>query len=309
MITVNELIHQAYTRIGVVGEGMTPNGTRAKSALHELNVLIQELNQQEYISDNLKIFDVSKSSKITIGPSIDFDIQVDRAPTHIKSVSRKIGDRYVNLVPSNIEAINASCSKHLATQFTYMVDWDSEARVNPHAKSNVFVVDYSSQLPECTEEYCAGDYKWYATATNTWGFAMGTQGTYVWAAYSGSPTEEQLENLIYDYDNGCMKGTVVLDSSVTNKYKVIFMDEIPEYSLGDPIRLQDMYKGLLLAGLTYRLAVRHKLQDWVSAYKDDFDEQKSLIKRINHTNRNIVWNQAGGSYMDDYYNGMTGGNW
>ena len=65
MISINELIQQAYTRCGLVGEGQSVNGTKAMSALHELNDLVQMLNQQEYLSDNLKVFDVRTSKSIT----------------------------------------------------------------------------------------------------------------------------------------------------------------------------------------------------------------------------------------------------
>jgi hypothetical protein len=175
------------------------------------------------------------------------------------------------------------------------------------------VVEHSSDLTECKEEYVQNDYHWYATAENAWGFAMGV-GTpsgpiYVWATYGGAPTQQQLDGAIYEYDHGQMKGTISLDSNQSSTYKVIFFDEIPNYELSDKIQLQDMYKSLLLAGLTYRLAVRFKLQDWLQVYKDDFEDQKSIIKRINSTNRNMVWNTLESSYMDDYVNGRNGFGW
>ena len=313
MISINELIQQAYTRCGLVGEGQAVNGTKAMSALHELNDLIQILNQQEYISDNLRVFDIRKTDTITIGNGPDFDIQVSRVPSHIKSVSRKVAERFVTLIPSNLEALNSTDKGHFATQFTYNVDYDPNARTNQHPRSNAFVVEHSSDLPECKEEYVQNDYHWYATAENAWGFAMGV-GTpsgpvYVWATYGGAPTQQQLDGAIYEYDHGQMKGTISLDSNQSSTYKVIFFDEIPNYELSDKIQLQDMYKSLLLAGLTYRLAVRFKLQDWLQVYKDDFEDQKSIIKRINSTNRNMVWNTLESSYMDDYVNGRNGFGW
>jgi len=313
MIAVNELIQQAFTRTGLVGEGQAANGTKAKSALHELNDLIQVLNQQEYISDNLKAVDVSANSKIFIGPSKDFDINLAKAPTHIKSVSRKSGDHFIGLIPSNLEAINSVSKSHLATQFTYNVEFDAKARTNPHAKPTAIVVSTSDKLPQATRQYVDEHWHWYATETNTWGFAMGV-GTpsgpvYTWATYSGNPTEEELDGAIFDYDIGCLKGVITLDANTSNTYKVIFIEEIPEYELDSTIYLQDVYKSLLLAGLTYKLAVRYKLQDWVAAYNQDFQEQKSLIKRINQTNRNMVWYSPVGSYQDDYNNGKFGGDW
>lgn len=313
MIAINELIQQAFTRTGLVGEGQAANGTKATSALNELNDLIQVLNQQEYISDNLKCFDVRGNSTITIGDSPDFDIQIKSVPSHIKSVARKIGDRFVGLISTGLETINAQGKNHLATMFTYNVDFDLKARTNRHAKPTAFVVKKREDLPECKKQYVDEKYHWYATETNSWGFAMGV-GTpagavYTWATYSGEPTEEQLDGSIFDYDYGTMKGTITLDANHSNTYKVMFIDEIPEYNLGDKLYLQDVYKSLLLAGLTYKLAIRYKLQEWISVYKNDFDEQKSLIKRINQTNRNMTWGNMAGSYIDNYVNGFAGGDW
>ena len=313
MISINELIQQAYTRCGLVGEGQSVNGTKAMSALHELNDLVQMLNQQEYLSDNLKVFDVRTSKSITVGNGPDFDILVSRPPSHIKSVSRKVGDRFVPLVSSNLESVNSVSKGHLATQFTYNVDYDPKARGEQKVRENAIVVETADELPECKEEYVQNDYHWYATAENAWGFAMGV-GTpsgpiYVWATYGGAPTQQQLDGAIFEYDHGQMKGTISLDSNQSSTYKVIFFDEIPNYELSDKIQLQDMYKSLLLAGLTYRLAVRFKLQDWLQVYKDDFEDQKSIIKRINSTNRNMVWNTLESSYMDDYVNGRNGFGW
>lgn len=313
MISINELIQQAYTRCGLVGEGQSVNGTKAMSALHELNDLVQMLNQQEYLSDNLRVFDVRTSNAITIGNGPDFDILVSRPPSHIKSVSRKVGDRFVPLVSSNLESVNSVSKGHLATQFTYNVDYDPKARGEQKVRENAIVVETADELPECTREDVENSVRWYATKTNSWGFAMsvGTPSgpVYTWATYAGSPTKEQLDAAIYEYGKGQIRGVITLDSCQSSEYKVIFFDEIPEYTLSDKIFLQDMYKSLLLAGLTYKLAVRFKLQEWLQVYKEDFEDQKSIVKRINSTNRNMVWNDCDGSYMDDYVNGRAGFGW
>ena len=167
MISINELIQQAYTRCGLVGEGQSVNGTKAMSALHELNDLVQMLNQQEYLSDNLKVFDVRTSKSITVGNGPDFDILVSRPPSHIKSVSRKVGDRFVPLVSSNLESVNSVSKGHLATQFTYNVDYDPKARGEQKVRENAIVVETADELPECTAEDVENSVKWYATETNT----------------------------------------------------------------------------------------------------------------------------------------------
>ena len=106
-----------------------------------------------------------------------------------------------------------------------------------------------------------------------------------------------------------MKGSIILDSSISSTYKICFIDDIDEIDLSSTLNLQDMYKSLLLTGLTYRLAIRYKLNDWISVFKEDFEEQKSLIKRINSSNRPIVWSNMEGSFLENYYNGINGVGW
>lgn len=105
MISVNDLIQNAFSRCGLVGDGQAVNGTKAKTGENELKDLISILNTQEYLADNFKIFDVNGKNTITIGDSKEFDIQVKTPPSTIKSIGRKIGDRYIQLIKTNIESI------------------------------------------------------------------------------------------------------------------------------------------------------------------------------------------------------------
>lgn len=117
--------------------------------------------------------------------------------------------------------------------------------------------------------------------------------------------------MLFGYDDklDIMKGVITLDSVGQNHYKVCFIDDIDDIDLSSTLHLQDMYKSLLLTGLAYRLAIRYKLNEWVQTFKEDFEEQKSLIKRINSTNRPIVWGNMGGSYLDEYMDGLNGAGW
>ena len=123
-----------------------------------------------------------------------------------------------------------------------------------------------------------------------------------WSHYSYTDSDEWRNENLYDFEYGVMKGSIILDSTIDSEYKICFIDDIDEIDLSSTLNLQDMYKSLLLTGLTYRLAIRYKLNDWVSVFKEDFEEQKSLIKRINSSNRPIVWSNMEGSFLEDYYN-------
>lgn len=323
MISVNELIQNAFTRTGLVGDGQAVNGTRATTGLLELNDLIRTLNLQEYIADNIKTVDVNAVNKITISKSVLSDITVDNVPSHIKSVARKIGDRFVPLITSNLETINAHGSRGYAAQFTYNVAYNPKLQV-PVIKDDVILVTSNKDLPNYdaresnppqTKAYIAKDGDFSLLNENAsvywWAAVSGDEhGTiYGWMSSSSAHTLDAKIHLICEIQYGEMEGIITLDASHSNTYRIMFIDEIPEYKLDDKILLQPMYNGLLLAGLSYKLAIRYKVQDWVGTFKDEFDNQKSLIKRANSTNRNMVYSDMEGSYIDNYYNGIHGFGW
>ena len=150
MISVNDLIQNAFSRCGLVGDGQAVNGTKAKTGENELKDLISVLNTQEYIADNYRIFDVSGKNEITIGDSIDFDIQVKNPPSTIKSIGRKQGDRFVQLVKTNIESIFSESRNHLSTQYTYNVYFDEKAIKSKKIKPSVIVCETQNELPEAS---------------------------------------------------------------------------------------------------------------------------------------------------------------
>ena len=152
MISVNDLIQNAFSRCGLVGDGQAVNGIKAKTGENELKDLISILNTQEYIADNFKIFDVNGKNEITIGNSIDFDIQVKNPPSTIKSVGRKNGDRFIQLVKTNIESIFSESRNHLSTQYTYNVYFDPNAVKSKTIKPSVIQCETNDDLPEASSD-------------------------------------------------------------------------------------------------------------------------------------------------------------
>lgn len=324
MFSVNDLIQNAYTRTGLVGDGQSVNGIRAKTALLELNDLIRTLNLQEYLADNIKIVEVNAASKITISKSIYSDIVVDEIPSHIKSVARKVGNRFIPLHTSNLEVIGMDSGASLARQFTYNVNFDKSLEV-PTIREDVLLVTSQDQLPAYgirnpnpphNVAYMCKDGVFDLLNENggVWWWAAVTgdqEGTiYGWKSSSQARDLDVKVRNLCEVEKGGMCGVITIDSHRNETYKVMFTEEIPEYELDDKIVLQSMYKGLLLAGLSYKLAIRYKVQDWVGTFKDEFDKQKSLIKRTNSTNRNLTWMDSENlSYDDAYFNGLCGKGW
>lgn len=125
MININQLIQNAYTSIGIVGDGQSVNGTKAKIAELEINNLLGDLNLQEYILDNIKSFDVDASKTITIGENAACMVN-HKPPATIRSVSLNRMGKHTNLINANIEAVNRNSNSGLASLFTYQIGYDSD---------------------------------------------------------------------------------------------------------------------------------------------------------------------------------------
>ena len=123
MININQLIQNAYTSIGIVGDGQAVNGTKAKVAELEINNLLGDLNLQEYILDNIKSFDVDASKTITIGENTACTIN-HKPPATIRSVSLDRTGKHTPLLNANIEAVNRNYKSGLASLFTYQIEYD-----------------------------------------------------------------------------------------------------------------------------------------------------------------------------------------
>jgi hypothetical protein len=154
MVSVNTLIVNALKKVGLVGDRETPNGTLVKLALADLNSLVAELNLQDYIAETRKTVKVqSTGDKITIGDG-PFAINEKLVPETVVTVARKIGNRYVRLIRSNLTAINSKTKMTLATQFTYGQEYDEEndcmvgVITTDSNRSWEYLVIYNSKIPE-----------------------------------------------------------------------------------------------------------------------------------------------------------------
>ena len=245
---------------------------------------------------------------ITIGNSESFDIRINNVPRTIKAVGRKVGNRYVHLFKSNLETILACGNKSLSTQYTYNVTFDEKAIKDKSLKPSVRQFDSYDEFPDPTY-VINGYYAWAIDTDTIYRCTQVGQYDFAWVEESTYQNPIWRNNNLYEYEYGVLKGVITFDSQRVHDYKVCFIEDIQDIDLTSVLQLQDMYRSLLLTGLSYRLAIRYKLSEWVNVFKEDFEEQKDLIKRVNNSNRPIVWSHLGESYLDDYYNGLNGNGW
>lgn len=128
MLAVNSMIQEALELTSMVGDGEAADGTLAASALGLLNRVIARLNNDNYFSSTQDYRDVGAGGKVYFKKledgetfeSADGSACIDMEPPEaIEGVSRKLGIRWLQLLPSNPRDQMAMTSWSLPTTYSY----------------------------------------------------------------------------------------------------------------------------------------------------------------------------------------------
>lgn len=128
MLAVNSMIQEALELTSMVGDGEAADGTLAASALGLLNRVIARLNNDNYFSSTQDYRDVGAGGKVYFKrleegetfESTDGSACIDMEPPEsIEGVSRKLGIRWLQLLPSNPRDQMAMTSWSLPTTYSY----------------------------------------------------------------------------------------------------------------------------------------------------------------------------------------------
>ena len=128
MLAVNTMIQEALELTSMVGDGEAADGTLAASALGLLNRVIARLNNDNYFSSTQEYRDVGAGGKIyfkkleegeTFNSSDGSACINMEPPESVEGVSRKLGIRWLQLLPSNPRDQMAMNSWSLPTTYSY----------------------------------------------------------------------------------------------------------------------------------------------------------------------------------------------
>lgn len=128
MLAVNSIIQEALELTSMVGDGEAADGTLAASTLGLLNRVIARLNNDNYFSSTQDYTDIGAGGKIYFKQleegetfeSSDGSACVNMEPPEsIAGVSRKLGIRWLQLLPSNPRDQMAMTSWSLPTTYSY----------------------------------------------------------------------------------------------------------------------------------------------------------------------------------------------
>lgn len=290
MITVNNLINQCFQRCSLVGDGQAATGTQAMQGLNDLKCLIAELNGQNLILSDVETADITKNGIIRImeelpegweevtelppasselvgkvrkwdnkvygcqaiagtftfewverGDIIWPDLLIKPLPDRVVTLSRKLGNRYVQLFPGERQLLDSKTKLGLPTFFT------CETQLEHHKVENT---DYSYEV-----------------------FIIET------------------------------------DSVQSVQYRITYLKGLPDLKLNDKLYYSEKIVSILEDGVCAKLCLRYKLMDIKPVFEEEFANAVRLLKRANQSNRPMVYEGIGGSYLDSFYDGLCPRSW
>ena len=290
MITVNNLINQCFQRCSLVGDGQAATGTQAMQGLNDLKCLIAELNGQNLMLSDVETADITKNGTIRIMEALPDgweevtelpaassqlvgkvrkcgntvygcqaipgtytfewveradikwpDLVISPLPDRVVTLSRKLGNRYIQLFPAERQLLDSKTKLGLPTFFT------CETQLEHH----------------------------------------------------------RVENIDYTYEVFIIE----TDSVQSVQYRVTYLKGLPDLKLNDKLYYSEKIISILEDGVCAKLCLRYKLMDIKPVFEEEFANAVRLLKRANQSNRPMVYEGIGGSYLDSFYDGLCPRSW
>ena len=291
---VNVICQNALQKVGIEMDEGAALGSYAVPALSDLNSVVTELNTQNLILQNVETVDVHASKKITFA---------------VLPEEFHIVDKVSELTTDVLNAYNLNDIVYVKEEdkYYYIDDGHVISQVSNEDEKTLRemwpTVICKQVLPDRVEG-CArlvGNRFLQLYPSNKMKMDAGTQQSlstmYCCETESQKFTVLDIEYVI-DYF------VIHINSVLPSKYRITYLESMPEYNLYDTIYLSNKYIEVIEDGLCYKLCLRYKLLEFLPIFKDEYDEGKLAIKRINNKNRTMNYDfvELGniyGSYWDN----------
>ena len=311
MINVNDLIQQAFQRVGICGDGEVPTPTQAMAGVADLQSLITELNTEDYLLENYVTFDayVSKKIKFAVKPEHWFEIEnANLIDTKIANNQTEVGDVY------KIKDKN---------EF-YTIRWDSVNQVtrkDTNPNFNTYMTEYwPTFFVDAVPDRCIGvarkvgnTYKQLIPADKMM-IDSQTKG-HLAELYTIETEWVEVEHL-HDPEDPNYKPTPVeyfvveFDSNVSSQFRITVLKGIKIYNAEDTLKISSKYQSMIEDGLCVKLCQRYKYLEMKEDFEKDFDSAKTMISRINSSNRPMLYANYGyNDYNRSYWDLTSGRMW
>ena len=290
MITVNNLINQCFQRCSLVGDGQAATGTQAMQGLNDLKCLIAELNGQNLMLSDVETADITKNGIIRIMEALpegwEEVTELPAASSQLVGKVRKCGNTVYGC-----EAIPG----------TYNFEWVERADIKwPDLVISPLpdrVVTLSRKLGNRYVQLFPGERQLLDSKTKL--------GLPTFYTCETQLEHHRVENIDYTYEVFIIE----TDSVQSVQYRVTYLKGLPDLKLNDKLYYSEKIISILEDGVCAKLCLRYKLMDIKPVFEEEFANAVRLLKRANQSNRPMVYEGIGGSYLDSFYDGLCPRSW
>ena len=290
MISCNALINECYQRCSLVGNGQSCSGTEAMAGLNDLRCLIAELNSQNLILSDVETADITKNGIIRIMEALpegwEEVTELPAASSQLVGKVRKCGNTVYG------------CQ---AIPGTYNFEWVERADIKwPDLVISPLpdrVVTLSRKLGNRYVQLFPGERQLLDSKTKL--------GLPTFYTCETQLEHHRVENIDYTYEVFIIE----TDSVQSVQYRVTYLKGLPDLKLNDKLYYSEKIISILEDGVCAKLCLRYKLMDIKPVFEEEFANAVRLLKRANQSNRPMVYEGIGGSYLDSFYDGLCPRSW
>ena len=309
MIAVNELIQNAFQRVGIVGDCESVSPTQAMAGVKDLQDVITELNVEDYLLENYETYDanVSKKIKFAVKPENWHEVEsADDIDVLIRNDKVAVGDVY------KIKGKN---------EFYTIRSQDGAFYKMTDADWNTYMCEYwPTFFVDAVPDRCIGvarkigsTYKQLIPADK---MMVDAQTKCHLSELYTVETEWADVEYPHDADDPNYKPTPVeyfvieFDSNVSSQFRITILKGIKIYNIEDKLQISSKYESMIEDGLCVKLCQRYKYLEMKADFEKDFDSAKTMISRINSSNRPMLYSNYGNnSYNANYWRLYSGDRW
>lgn len=313
MIAVNELIQNAFQRVGIVGDGEPVSPTQAMAGVKDLQDIITELNVEDYILENYETYDayVAKKIKFAQRPENWYEVEDENEiDTRITNNEVEVGDIFKIKNESKFYVIRYKMVGNIGTFYKMNTpQW------------NAYMSEYwPTFFVDAVPDRCIGVAR---KIGNTYKQLIPADKMMIDAQTKGHlaelyTVETEWADIEYphDHDDPNYKPVtleyfvVEFDSNVTSKFRITILKGIKIYNIEDKMKISSKYESMIEDGLCVKLCQRYKYLEMKEDFEKDFDSAKTMISRINSSNRPLLYSNYGNNdYNRNYWSLYSGDRW
>lgn len=311
MMDVNSIIQNAFQRVGICGDGEVPTPTQAMAGVADLQGVITELNTEDYLLENYVTYDanVAKKIKFAVKPERWYEVESTTViDSRIQNEHTEVGDVY------KIKNKN---------EF-YTIRWNSAMQAlykDTNSSFNAYMSEYwPTFFVDAVPDRCIGvarkvgnSYKQLIPADKMMIDAQ-SKGRLA-ELYTVETEWAEVEHLHDAEDPNYMPTSVEyfvieFDSNVSCEFRITVLKGIKLYNVEDKLQISSKYQSMIEDGLCVKLCQRYKYLEMKADFEKDFDSAKTMISRINSSNRPMLYQGYGANDRNcNYWDLYSGKFW